>query len=228
MATVHDVQRLRPGGGNLVRTTDAGVVRFDRFTRSRLYQRDEGGGPRSRRYRSRCPPREKGLPSALRPTPDPTLAQTSDPAAAGNPPFCSPVIHSGAFMPASIPGGPLTALSNDLAAAVKTVGRSVVAIQRAGIPASGVVWQSGVVVAAHHTIQRDDDITVTLHDGSSAQSHARRARPVHRPGRASPGRRRHRLGGAARLGRDGTAAGRSARAGARAAGRRRSPPASAS
>jgi len=74
-------------------------------------------------------------------------------------------------MPASTPGGPLTALSNDLAAAVETVGRSVVAIHaRRRIPASGVVWQPGVVVAAHHTIQRDDDITVTLHDGSSSRA----------------------------------------------------------
>jgi len=62
----------------------------------------------------------------------------------------------------------LTALSNDLAAAVETVGRAVVAIHaRRRIPASGVVWQPGVVVAAHHTIQRDNDITVGLHDGSS-------------------------------------------------------------
>jgi S1-C subfamily serine protease len=65
--------------------------------------------------------------------------------------------------------GPLTALSNDLAAAVETVGRSVVAIHaRRRIPASGVVWQPGVVVAAHHTIQRDDDITIGLHDGTAA------------------------------------------------------------
>ena len=50
-----------------------------------------------------------------------------------------------------------------------TVGRSVVAIHaRRRIPASGVVWQPGVVVAAHHTIQRDDDITVSLHDGSTS------------------------------------------------------------
>jgi S1-C subfamily serine protease len=30
------------------------------------------------------------------------------------------------------------------------------------------VWQPGVVIAAHHTIQRDDDISVTLHDGTTA------------------------------------------------------------
>jgi len=72
-------------------------------------------------------------------------------------------------MSASVSLGPLTALSNDLAAAVDTVGRSVVAIHaRRRIPASGVVWQPGIVVAAHHTIQRDDDISVTLHDGTTA------------------------------------------------------------
>jgi len=74
-------------------------------------------------------------------------------------------------MPASSTDGLLAGLSNDLAAAADTVGRSVVAIHaRRRIPASGVVWQPGVVVAAHHTIQRDDDITVTLHDGGSASA----------------------------------------------------------
>jgi S1-C subfamily serine protease len=81
------------------------------------------------------------------------------------------MMHSGYFtlehlMSASL--GPLTALSNDLAAAVATVGRSVVAVHaRRRIPASGVIWQPGVVVATHHTLQRDDDITVGLHDGTT-------------------------------------------------------------
>jgi S1-C subfamily serine protease len=67
--------------------------------------------------------------------------------------------------------GPLTALSNDLASAVDTVGRSVVAVHaRRRIPASGVVWQPGVVVATHHTVQRDDDITVGLHDGTTVEA----------------------------------------------------------
>jgi S1-C subfamily serine protease len=71
-------------------------------------------------------------------------------------------------MPASSSSTPLAALSDDLAAAVETVGRSVVAIHaRRRIPASGLVWQPGVIVAAHHTIQRDDDIGITLHDGST-------------------------------------------------------------
>jgi len=74
-------------------------------------------------------------------------------------------------MPASSTDGFLAALSNDLAAAADTVGRSVVAIHaRRRIPASGVVWQPGVVVAAHHTIQRDGDITLTLHDGATASA----------------------------------------------------------
>jgi serine protease DegQ len=74
-------------------------------------------------------------------------------------------------MSASSTDGLLAAVSNDLAAAVDTVGRSVVAIHaRRRIPASGVVWQPGVVVAAHHTIQKDDDITITLHDGATVSA----------------------------------------------------------
>jgi S1-C subfamily serine protease len=72
--------------------------------------------------------------------------------------------------PASAPSvGVLESLSNDLAGAVERAGQSVVAIHaRRRIPASGVHWRPGVIVAAHHTIQRDDDITVSLADGSTA------------------------------------------------------------
>lgn len=69
----------------------------------------------------------------------------------------------------SAPGArenPLVALSDGLAGAVERAGRSVVAIHaRPRIPASGVLWRPGVVVAAHHTVRRDDDITVTLDGG---------------------------------------------------------------
>jgi S1-C subfamily serine protease len=62
--------------------------------------------------------------------------------------------------------GALLALSNDLAAAVERVGRSVVAIHaRKRIPASGVHWRAGVIVAANHTIRKDEDITVTVAGG---------------------------------------------------------------
>src|SRR5688500_20401140 len=60
----------------------------------------------------------------------------------------------------------LAALSNNLADAVEQADRSVVAIHaRSRIPASGILWRKGVVVAADHTIKRDEDITITLHEG---------------------------------------------------------------
>ncbi|HKW46894.1 MAG TPA: trypsin-like peptidase domain-containing protein [Gemmatimonadaceae bacterium] len=65
----------------------------------------------------------------------------------------------------------LRALSDDLAAAVERAGRSVVAIHaRPRIPASGIYWRDGIVVAASHTIRKDQDIAVTLADGSRAQA----------------------------------------------------------
>jgi S1-C subfamily serine protease len=70
-------------------------------------------------------------------------------------------------MNSSTPGA-LAALSNDLADAVARVGQSVVAIHaRRRIPSSGVIWRNGIVVTANHTITRDEDISVTLPDGSS-------------------------------------------------------------
>jgi S1-C subfamily serine protease len=65
----------------------------------------------------------------------------------------------------------LETLSNQLSDAVDRVAPSVVAIHaRRRIPSSGIVWRAGVVVAAHHTVQRDEDITVTLADGAEAQA----------------------------------------------------------
>lgn len=65
-------------------------------------------------------------------------------------------------------GGVLESLSNDLAGAVERAGQSIVAIHaRRRIPASGIHWRPGIIVAAHHTIQREDDITISLADGSS-------------------------------------------------------------
>ena len=64
--------------------------------------------------------------------------------------------------------GVLESLSNDLAGAVERAGQSVVAIHaRRRIPSSGIHWRPGIVVAAHHTIQRDEDIAVTIADGTS-------------------------------------------------------------
>jgi len=62
--------------------------------------------------------------------------------------------------------GTLAALSDDLASAVERAGRAVVAIYaRPRIPASGVLWRPNVVVAADHTIRREEGITVALADG---------------------------------------------------------------
>lgn len=63
----------------------------------------------------------------------------------------------------------LQTLSDSLAGAAERVGRQVVAISaRRRIPSSGILWRDGVVVTAQHTIQREDDIVITLPDGSTA------------------------------------------------------------
>jgi S1-C subfamily serine protease len=69
------------------------------------------------------------------------------------------------------PAGGLASLSNDLAGAVEQAARAVVAVHaRRRIPSSGVVWRPGVIVAASHTLARDEDITVTLPDGRTASA----------------------------------------------------------
>jgi S1-C subfamily serine protease len=58
-------------------------------------------------------------------------------------------------------------LSDDLAAAVTKVSPSLVAIHaRRRIPSSGILWRPDVIVTNHHTLQREEGITVTLDDGS--------------------------------------------------------------
>jgi S1-C subfamily serine protease len=62
----------------------------------------------------------------------------------------------------------LAALSDDLAEAVAQASQSVVAIHaRRRIPSSGVLWRDNIAVAANHTITRDEDVSVTLPDGST-------------------------------------------------------------
>jgi len=61
----------------------------------------------------------------------------------------------------------LQTLSDNLATAAERVGRRVVAIRaRRRIPSSGILWRDWVVVTAQHTIQREEDITMTLPDGT--------------------------------------------------------------
>ena len=76
-------------------------------------------------------------------------------------------------MPSGSPGAASTlrTLSDDLATAVERAGRSIVAIHaRPRIPASGIYWRDGIIVAASHTVRKEQDIAITLPDGSRAQA----------------------------------------------------------
>jgi S1-C subfamily serine protease len=60
----------------------------------------------------------------------------------------------------------MASLSDELAQLVESFEKRVVAVHaRAHYPSSGVVWRSGVVVTADHTVRRDEEIQVTLPDG---------------------------------------------------------------
>jgi len=60
----------------------------------------------------------------------------------------------------------LLGLSNDLAGAVERAGAAVVAVNaRQRVPSTGIHWSPGVIVTADHTVERDEEITVTLSDG---------------------------------------------------------------
>jgi S1-C subfamily serine protease len=65
----------------------------------------------------------------------------------------------------------LLALSNDLADAVARAGQAVVAVNaRPRIPSSGVHWRQGLIVTAEHTVQRDEEVTLTLPDGQTVKA----------------------------------------------------------
>lgn len=67
---------------------------------------------------------------------------------------------------------PLAALSDALANAVEKAGCSIVTVAaRRRLAATGVAWAAdGVIVTADHVIERDDDITITLPDGTEAKA----------------------------------------------------------
>jgi S1-C subfamily serine protease len=60
-------------------------------------------------------------------------------------------------------------LSDSLAQTVETAGPGVVKVDaRRRLPASGIVWSAdGLIVTAHHVVQRDDNIEVGLPDGQT-------------------------------------------------------------
>ncbi|MBI3954174.1 MAG: trypsin-like peptidase domain-containing protein [Chloroflexi bacterium] len=61
----------------------------------------------------------------------------------------------------------LSNLSDALAAAVAAAGPSVVRLEARGrLPASGIVWSpEGVIVTAHHVVEREENIAVGLPEG---------------------------------------------------------------
>jgi S1-C subfamily serine protease len=60
-------------------------------------------------------------------------------------------------------------LSNDLAATVEAAGKSIVRVAaRRRQSASGIVWSAdGLIVTAHHVVERDENIKIGLPDGSA-------------------------------------------------------------
>jgi len=63
----------------------------------------------------------------------------------------------------------IATFSQELATAAERVGPSVVTVRaRHRVPSSGIHWRKGIVVTADHTIRREDDITILLHEGKSA------------------------------------------------------------
>ncbi|HLI82324.1 MAG TPA: trypsin-like peptidase domain-containing protein [Bryobacteraceae bacterium] len=61
----------------------------------------------------------------------------------------------------------IAAFSEGLAATVERAGKSVVAVHaRPRFASAGVIWRPGVIVTAEHTVRREEEIKVTLPDGS--------------------------------------------------------------
>ena len=66
----------------------------------------------------------------------------------------------------------LSRLSDDLSETVNVAGKSVVRVEgRKRLPASGIVWSAdGVVVTAHHILERDDNLKLGLPDGETVSA----------------------------------------------------------
>jgi S1-C subfamily serine protease len=66
----------------------------------------------------------------------------------------------------------LQSLSDSLADAVAAVGPAIVRVEaRRANPASGIVWSAdGLILTAHHVLERDDAIKVVLDDGRSVSA----------------------------------------------------------
>ncbi len=66
---------------------------------------------------------------------------------------------------------PLTALSEAMAEAVAKAGAATVLVNaRRRFPASGIAYSANMILTADHVVERDDDITVVLPDGSELKA----------------------------------------------------------
>lgn len=63
-------------------------------------------------------------------------------------------------------------LSDAMADAIEALSPAIVRVDaRNRLPATGIVWSAdGVIVTAHHIVERDDNIHITLHDGSTHEA----------------------------------------------------------
>ena len=65
----------------------------------------------------------------------------------------------------------LPVLSDELAGAVQRAASLVVAVHAASrLSSSGVIWHDGVVITAAHTVRREEDIEITLPEGSRGRA----------------------------------------------------------
>ncbi len=78
--------------------------------------------------------------------------------------FIYPVLQKGTTMSAT-----LHELSSNIAELVAAAGPHIVRVEgRRRLPATGVVFRAdGLIVTANHVVERDDNLNVGLHDGSS-------------------------------------------------------------
>jgi len=66
---------------------------------------------------------------------------------------------------------PLTALSDAMADAVSKAGAATVLVNaRRRFPASGIAFAANLILTADHVVEREDDITITLPDGSELKA----------------------------------------------------------
>ncbi len=66
---------------------------------------------------------------------------------------------------------PLTALSDAMAEAVTKAGAAIILVNaRRRLPASGIGYASDLILTADHVVQRDEDISVMLPEGSEIQA----------------------------------------------------------